>query len=425
MDLLDVLLATGDQVREEEEAKKREKEEKKRLSIGEKNGNKKDDNDGWELKGSKSLKSSPASTRILRETRYKSTALSDLVWAPNSSIRGGKLGKDLPGRIATAHEAATCKHLSFPIPPEHVLIEFFGLLENDYFWRIMEIPKDKVRPFDSAPRNNKGKLQTTIYDSMSLTKENQKIPRWDVDSLLDMKAALKEKYGPAEGERIHRHTQNIADDFLKKALELQNQDDLKAIAEGTTDGGDEDYTKDTVDELEESVELEDMAKMNDGPQEEVELKAGMWITYEEKQLRNSIRAQIIQVTTDEKVPLVLDTEGIVFLDHIIRVELEEEEVTYEKDDKHKKDESAKNIKKICARKLKDFKLVVSMIEKDSATTLVKRAAKRGNAQFTRETGVALNERRKSLKPSSTSAPNSTLSSSTASHNENNESNSNT
>ena len=416
MDLLDALLATGDQVKEEEEAKKREQAEKKRLSIDGKDENKNDDcNGGWELKGSKSSKLSPSSTRILRETRYKSTKLSDLVWAPNSAIKGaGKLGRDLPGRIATAHEAATCKHISFPISPENVLVEFFGLLESDYFWRILIIPRKVVRPFDSAPRNNKGKLQTTIYDSMNLSKEDEKKPRWNIDSLLDMKASLKDKYGASEGERIHRHTEKIAEMFLKKGLEMQNQDDFDVIVEGTT-GEDEEYSNDTVDKLEDSLELEDMAKTHDGPREEVELKAGMWITYEEKQLRNSIKAQIIEITRDERAPLVLDTEGIVFYDHIIKLHLDSE--TLENGDTNSTNE------KICARRLKDCKLVVGKIEKESATSLIKRAAKRGNAQFTRETGLSLNEGRKSLKTSLMSEPNSTVSPE-INHNENDGSNNN-
>ena len=410
MDLLDELLAVEIPKETPQEKERRQSLEEGHKLKG-KNSQDSEDNGSWLMNSMNSMNSSSSSMTSslsksnnniihLRETRMKPCVLSDLIWAPNSSFKGGCLGHAMPARKATQAEVVTDTHIKFPIAKNNIIVEFFGLVDNDRsYWRYMIVPLKEIRPFNVPKKNRSGKLQMSLKDTFkSSTKKNDSVndcngtkrDKWDLNSVLDMEEALKIKLSnTAEAGRVHRHTMKIAEAFLDQAYRaLESENNELDISESDIQA-DEDYKERTSNNNnnydDDDLKIEDLIdNNNDSPLEELTLEAGMYIGHEEKQLRNKLISRILEITNHHKAPLILDTNTVVNMNEIIQLYKNDNNGGYHKE------------QILGSRKLRDFKLVLSKIDAENSTAAIKRAARSGNAALARSTGLQINRKRKSL-----------------------------
>lgn len=122
-------------------------------------------------------------------------------------------------RVCEFGEAALEPHIEWPIPDNHVLVEFFCLpIQN--FTRFAVIPPTKKQtsiqrclPFNAPLK--KGCKQGTIIDAFSTEEVKSEHNEWDPDRVTAFYNDMKVKYNVHTAQKITDKCRKVANAFLK------------------------------------------------------------------------------------------------------------------------------------------------------------------------------------------------------------------
>ena len=321
--------------------------------------------------------------------------LSDLVWAPHSSTRGGKYGVPFPGRLCNATEVATVSRIPNPIPEGHVVVEFFGMpKDHNFWWRFLLLPVEEVRPYHSPPPPKRSGSQSPPGSAQQqavlsfITKDTGDDPkqRWNIDSSDKMLEALSEKFNKAEGRRLHGVMMKVAKNFLSAALdgEASKEEELalSRVPQDLNESKDADELR--AKEAADAVAANDYFDRKHRVRQAgtVELRAGDFIRYTDKTLKHVVTTQIIEVRPHvHDWPILVGTGDAVWYKDVVRrydadgqggfIDNDDEDNTWE---------------------LHEFKLIGGKaVGVKSAWANAQEKAKHGNAKLEKATGVVMNE----------------------------------
>jgi hypothetical protein len=348
---------------------------------------------GWMINDKKPMSESKSKSEIpfiARKMNICKVLVDDLVWAPyadftryhrvKSKFPQKNGGYYLPGRvIRNKGDLALVPNLELPLQEGKCVVQFFGLPNNDSFWwKYLIVEKKNLFPYWKPTTVGK-KIQGTLTFSMDESNLNEMKNRWDIDNsnyLKDLLCAMC--MDKKEGEKQHSRLMKIAKKFLECAL---SHADISSTLNARVDDDEVDVDFDTTrDEKEEDI---DFAKYENTirktPQE---LRAGDWIRYTCRIMKNVIESRIVEVDPAKDNPLVLESGDIIqSLDVLHR---------FDSDPNGKYIENSGS-----SRILKEYTLIAG--KANNAKNMVarfKRIAEQGNHIMV-EAGLKLNERKES------------------------------
>ena len=318
------------------------------------------------------------------------TPLSQLVWAPHSAFRGGKFGAYFPARIALSSEYATAPSIAQPIGQDNIVVEYFGMPKSsDWYTRFLKIPRTEIRKYCLPPKSSQsqGTLNFEKKDTgADITR------RWDIVHCTRMQKSLSDKKGKVEGGRIAREIMRIAKEFLIRALD---KEEATAAAEA---GASTDSSTGIPEGSSRGDKMADLCGLKDSNAAAIseyfdkshksrekfshELRAGDYISYTHKVLRNRVWARVVAIRPeDTEMPLTLDTGDVLLSMDVITCH------PGKPDDNGNFDEN-----KSISWPIEDIKLMAGNIKvKNDFAHVTKRAAQDGNEALLRETGYQMNE----------------------------------
>ncbi len=333
----------------------------------------------------------------LTDNKVKRVDKTRLVWAANSSFKGGKWGAPMPARICDVSEVAGEAHIIFPILSNEIIVEFFGMPSNNtYYWRFMKIPKEATYAYNKFPKSSKLKQRRLGFGSASpspnasqsqgcSSSESSQTTNisgdekyWDSDGICSMEETLISKFNKTEGSRIHRHVLKIANAFLELSL---LPDALSSIVPGEVSA---DYQDIDVGSSGKDIDLSAYAR-SDSVKTTEPLAAGDTIEYTDKTFLHDITSKIFEIkANDATTPLILGSGDVIFMDDVVK-----------KLNVNSKGEVIPNSG--TRRRLKEYELVVSKLDeralKDTSLYKIRKAAELGNKNVEKKTGFHLNSKK--------------------------------
>ena len=262
------------------------------------------------------------------ETKVKKMKVERLVWAHAPSIKNTKFLKGFsamfPARTADSAEGA-CAPLPdgfWPIPANHVLVEYFCMLkESPPVPRMWVIATNKLEPFNAVLRGSK----PAAFDSEDEEEDDEEESdddnpnRWDAGHAQKLLVQLRGRFGRAEGKRIFDKIMSKAVEFLKGASDYHIPAPAIQPSRASNDGDDDDEDDDYGDDDwvpqrdDNDVDILQFAHKGRGqrnPQNET-ITAGRWISYQHKIFRNrTIYTRVVEVTDELHELLRLENDDI-------------------------------------------------------------------------------------------------------------------
>lgn len=258
----------------------------------------------------------PKSSSSIRASIVRPVQLQDLVWASCAQIKGRN--KFLCGRICSDSESATASGVSWPIPPEKVVVEFLSVPSNLH--QMVAVPKSSV-VFFNTPKNISGRNAFNgfqpdhPYTDKNGT-EHQFPLEWDSGRLELMNQALREKYSPvARAQEVYKSICEKANEFLQQAI--------AAAAEASrATANDLILSQSSISsELSQPTPTFTQADIRscalrifDAPK----IHVGDWIEYTSPGLQVVIQSRIVRIDKHSSTPLETEHKDFLAPDHLIR-----------------------------------------------------------------------------------------------------------
>jgi hypothetical protein len=289
--IFDLLEQAEKEQEEEEKQRKIEAEEAARNAAA--NGSADDENNGtspgqeWlDSTSSKVDEIAKKKTDDLRavqwDTKVRPVEVRRLVWVKFSGFKGGSF--HWPGRVADNAEGACVKLRMWPIPADHVLVEFICMLKKNPEQPRFEIFKtSEVLPFNARCK----KSSIALFASEQQDEEEDCPNRWDPGHMNILGLSIRGKF-KIEGKRIFNKVKDTAVQFLKGAVDY-NTPAPAADAPVEDDDDDDSYGMNNgyealTDDGEEAVDLLQFAHKGRGQREarDETITAGRWVQYQHK-----------------------------------------------------------------------------------------------------------------------------------------------
>eukprot|EP01041_Mallomonas_annulata_P012360 gene12360-26005_t len=148
----------------------------------------------------------------LQNNPIKTVNLTQLVWAKHIYFKGSK--PFMFCRTCENYEVRLEPHLEWPITPNKVAVEFFGLPTNKY--RFLVVLRSSLKPYNYP----------SINQSRDKSNSESSSQEWSKELQVNMLKILSAKYDKLSANRIFSHAQNIANEFLRLALNKGHSDNI-------------------------------------------------------------------------------------------------------------------------------------------------------------------------------------------------------